>query len=225
MIFLCAQDTQQNNLKVFEAGGADYVTKPVRASELMARIGTHLALQRARRELQHRNIELEAIQITFEERTQERSAELENINSALRREVDANRRTLAELRKSERNYRRIIDTANEGIWVIGPDAKTVLVNARMAGMLGYKAAEMVSLPMSAFLYEEDVPANVRTIEALRNGFSQHYERRLRHKAGYPLHTLDIGHAHLGRRAAFPRRLRHVHRHHRAQTSGRGDFAA
>ena len=31
---------------------------------------------------------------------------------------------------------RLVDTAREGIWVLGPDAKTTFANARMAEILG-----------------------------------------------------------------------------------------
>ena len=189
VIFLSAQDGRQDKLKAFEAGAAGYVLKPVRAPELLACIGPHLALRRALHELERRRIELEAVQITSEERAQERSTELEHINSNLQREVEANLRTLAALRRSERNYRRIIDTANEGIWVVGPDGNTVSVNASMARMLGYEAREMTGLPVNAFMYEEDVPGHLRFLEELRSGFPLHHERRFRHKDGHVLHTL------------------------------------
>ena len=44
-------------------------------------------------------------------------------------------RTESALRKSELNYRRIVDTANEGVWVLGPDYITTFVNTRMAEMV------------------------------------------------------------------------------------------
>ena len=189
VIFLSARDTEQDKLNALEAGGDDYVAKPVRASEVLARIRPHLALRRALRELEHRNIELDAVQITLEERTQERSAQLEHINLNLQREVEANLRTLAALRRSERNYRRIIDTANEGIWVFGPDGNTVSVNARMAKMLGYETRDMIGLPVTAFMFEEDAPGHLHSLEELRSGFPLHQERRFRHKDGHTLYTL------------------------------------
>ncbi len=189
VIFLSALEAEQDKVKAFEVGGVDYVTKPIRAAEVMARIGTHLALRNTQLELEQRNIQLEAIQVTLEERVKERSAELEQINATLRHKVELNLQTLAALRKSERERRRMIDIANEGIWVIGADAKTAFVNTKMAGMLGWEAGEMTGLPMNAFMYEEDEQDYLRKIEELRSGLSQHYERRFRHKAGHSLHTL------------------------------------
>ncbi|HEX8962895.1 MAG TPA: HAMP domain-containing protein, partial [Rhodocyclaceae bacterium] len=39
------------------------------------------------------------------------------------------------LKKSEEEFRRIVATATEGIWVLGPDTLTTFVNARMAQIL------------------------------------------------------------------------------------------
>ena len=59
------------------------------------------------------------------------------------------------LRESEAKFRRIVDTANEGFCVIGPDGRAALVNARMADMLGYSAEEMIGKPVTVFMFEED----------------------------------------------------------------------
>jgi PAS domain S-box-containing protein len=189
VIFLSALESEQDKVKAFEVGGADYVVKPLRRAEVMARINTHLALRRAQIELERRNIGLEAIRETLEERAEERSEELKHTNANLRREIEVNLKTVAALRRSERDYRRIIDTANEGIWMFGPDGKTAFVNARMASMLGYDPKDMIGLPVPAFLHEEDAPDFLRTAEELRNGFSLHLERRLRHKDGHTLYTI------------------------------------
>ena len=40
------------------------------------------------------------------------------------------------LRDNERHYRTIVETANEGIWIIDADAVTTFVNRRMSELLG-----------------------------------------------------------------------------------------
>ena len=47
------------------------------------------------------------------------------------------------LRRSEERYRRIVDTAYEGIWMIDDANTIVFVNQRMAEMLGYSVEEML----------------------------------------------------------------------------------
>ncbi len=94
-----------------------------------------------------------------------------------------------DLQKSEEKYRRIVDTANEGIWVLGPDDMTVFVNARMAGMLGYSREEMKGRPLTDFMYSEDAPDHLKRMENRRKGLSEHYERRFRGKDGQTLWML------------------------------------
>lgn len=51
VIFLTARIDQDDVLRGFEVGGIDYVTKPFRALELLARVKTHIELKRAREEI------------------------------------------------------------------------------------------------------------------------------------------------------------------------------
>lgn len=94
-----------------------------------------------------------------------------------------------DLRESEAKYRRIVDTAREGIWVLGPDTMTVSVNARMADLLGCSVADLIGRSMTDFLFEEDVPDHLAKMEARRQGRPESYERRLRRKDGQPVWTL------------------------------------
>lgn len=60
VIFLTALDDIDNKLKGLEMGAVDYITKPFRAEEVIARVGTHLELQHLQRQLRERNAQLEA---------------------------------------------------------------------------------------------------------------------------------------------------------------------
>ncbi|MFA6149208.1 MAG: MASE3 domain-containing protein [bacterium] len=94
-----------------------------------------------------------------------------------------------DLQESEAKYRRIVDTANEGIWVLGPDTMTTFVNARMAEMFGYSREEMNGRPMTDFMFEEDVPDHNGRMENRRLGMSENYEHRYCHKDGKTVWTL------------------------------------
>jgi CheY-like chemotaxis protein len=59
VIFISALDDVAEKVKGFEAGGADYVTKPFEPPEVLARVGSQLALYRLQRELRDRNFELQ----------------------------------------------------------------------------------------------------------------------------------------------------------------------
>jgi PAS domain S-box-containing protein len=85
--------------------------------------------------------------------------------------------------ESEAKYRSIVDTASEGFWMLGPDAITTSVNARMAEMLGYSCEEIIGRPVSDFMFNEDVSDHLRKMENRCHSLSEHYERRFRCKDG------------------------------------------
>ncbi|HLP06638.1 MAG TPA: PAS domain S-box protein [Opitutaceae bacterium] len=86
-------------------------------------------------------------------------------------------------RDGETRYRRIVDTAAEGICSLGADGAIVFVNARMAEMLGYSRAEMLGRSLSAFMAEEDRIDHEAKITERRRGISGDYERRFLRKTG------------------------------------------
>ncbi|WNV04255.1 ATP-binding protein [Candidatus Methylospira mobilis] len=97
--------------------------------------------------------------------------------------LDALAKQDEKLRNSEARYRCIVDTATEGIWVVGPDLKTVFVNARITEILGYGGDEIMGRPMMDFLFDEDKADHLRKMQNRQMGISEHYERRFRHKNG------------------------------------------
>ena len=52
VLFMTALNETADKVKAFSAGGVDYITKPIEHEEALARVRTHLALRRLRRELQ-----------------------------------------------------------------------------------------------------------------------------------------------------------------------------
>ncbi|RFP21870.1 hybrid sensor histidine kinase/response regulator [Duganella sp. BJB488] len=55
VIFMTALTDSENVVAAFDAGGVDYVTKPIRITEVLARIHTHLALRAMHRQLMSQN--------------------------------------------------------------------------------------------------------------------------------------------------------------------------
>ena len=58
VVFLTALDDTLDKVRAFSVGAVDYLTKPFRSEELLARVGTHLDLRRARRVLEEQNARL-----------------------------------------------------------------------------------------------------------------------------------------------------------------------
>ncbi|WP_041933210.1 diguanylate cyclase [Gloeothece verrucosa] len=61
IIFLTASDEEGDLLEAFKLGAVDYVTKPFRAAELLARVKNHLELKRTRDELKAAYAQLELL--------------------------------------------------------------------------------------------------------------------------------------------------------------------
>lgn len=87
------------------------------------------------------------------------------------------------LQKSEEEFRRIVATANEGIWVLGKDTMTSFINPRMTELLGHPREAFLGRPMSDFMLEEDMPDHFRKMENRCRGISENYERRFRRADG------------------------------------------
>jgi diguanylate cyclase (GGDEF)-like protein len=92
VIFLSALDETLDKVKAFEAGGLDYITKPFRLEEVLARIQTQLNLRLAQVEIRQLNLELEA-------RVQQRTAQLEAANQQLMAEIQERQQVEAQLRQ------------------------------------------------------------------------------------------------------------------------------
>ena len=80
VIFLSGLDDLGDKIRGFESGGVDYIIKPFQAAEVLARVETHLALQRLRRQADTQNVVLEAM-------VEERTKELREITESLVREI------------------------------------------------------------------------------------------------------------------------------------------
>ncbi len=59
VIFLSALGDSQAKVRGFALGGVDYIAKPFQADEVVARVRTHVKIQRLERQLARRNTELE----------------------------------------------------------------------------------------------------------------------------------------------------------------------
>jgi len=88
-----------------------------------------------------------------------------------------------QLRESEEKFRRIVETANEGIWGIDAAGKTTLVNGQMAVMLGLSTDELSGHAASEFVYPPDLPVFQKEQESRRSGKQGSYDLRFAHRDG------------------------------------------
>ena len=104
---------------------------------------------------------------------------------------DITERKLAEekLKASEARYRRIFETATEGIWAMDRDHRTTFVNEHMLNMLGYQPEDMIGKRVEDFMFEEDLPAHQERMAQRHKKMSGNYEHRFRRSDGTTLWTL------------------------------------
>ena len=121
---------------------------------------------------------------------QEANEELQVATEELRRQNDELMRAQSKLRESEENYRTIVETANEGIWVVDPETRTTYVNRRMAEMLGCGPEEMIGMNSSEFMDEEGKARLGLLLERRRQGINESFEIKFLRKNGSALWTIS-----------------------------------
>ena len=155
VLFLSAIDETEGKVRAFELGGADYVTKPCQAEEVLARVKTHLALRKASSRLEILNKNLE--QLVWE-------------------------RTAA-LQESEEKYRRIVTTANEGIVTTNQNFCITYVNTVLAELVGGTVETLIGHPIDDFIFKEDGAEHQQVLLARTKGEKSTYERKIKRLDG------------------------------------------
>ncbi|CCK78441.1 ATP-binding response regulator [Desulfobacula toluolica] len=133
VIFLSALTDTVNKVEGFKIGAVDYITKPVNAEELMARIKTHLTIKSLRYELENANIKLE-------EKILERTRELALKNQAL---MDI-----------KEKYQILVESANDSIFV-AQDNVIKFSNRKTEELTGYAKDELIKTPFIDFVHPDD----------------------------------------------------------------------
>lgn len=104
-------------------------------------------------------------------------------------EVLQRKRTEEELKKSEKKYRTMIETAGEGIVITHPDGKCIYANQRIADMLGYPVEELIGKTGTDFSSENNHPQVLNDRDTFHKGDSLHGEFRFRRSDGSQIWTM------------------------------------
>ncbi len=92
-----------------------------------------------------------------------------NLTIVSLRDISERQRAEEALRASAERYRRIVQTAAEGIWMLDANAVTAFVNPRMAQMLGFTPEEMIGQPLTGFIDEAGSAAVMAQLARSRDG--------------------------------------------------------
>ena len=140
VIFMTSLDDLQDRLAGFDAGGVDYVAKPLQLAEVLSRVRTHLELSMLRRQLAEQNQELRQARDELERRVHARTA-------ALREEIEERRRAEIELQQSSEQIHDLYNNAPCGYHSLDADGICVSVNDTQVNWLGYPRSELVGRPL------------------------------------------------------------------------------
>jgi len=108
---------------------------------------------------------------------------------ALEKEAAKLKKTYEALRGSEEKYRKLIESVQEGIWVIDKDANTIFVNSPLAEMLGYTEAEMVGKHLFEFMDERGVEDAKIKLKKRQKGVKEQHEFEFLRKDASKLYTI------------------------------------
>jgi len=144
IIFLTAKVEPQDIVKGFKMGAVDYLTKPFNVEELLARVSTHLQLQKARQEIKKQNQELiEAAKLR------------EDIERIIRHDLRAPLNPIISYSQMMRMKEDLSDRAKKYLKIIEDS--------------GYSILNMINLSLELFKMERGVyqfnpvPINLRSV--------------------------------------------------------------
>jgi signal transduction histidine kinase len=114
VIFMTGLTGVEDTVKGFEVGAVDYVTKPIRKRELLARLVTHLSIRNLTQQLQQEVKVRERAEETLkeyrdhlEELVKQRTSELTKANEQLQQEMVERQQAEAEIRQQSQQLRAL----------------------------------------------------------------------------------------------------------------------
>lgn len=87
------------------------------------------------------------------------------------------------LQENEERYRAIVETAQEGIWVVNPQGCTLYANQKMADIVGRPLEEMYARQVTDLLDVDDAATLRRRLLERRTTGTEEYELQIRHPDG------------------------------------------
>ncbi|WP_121357459.1 hybrid sensor histidine kinase/response regulator [Flavisolibacter nicotianae] len=88
-----------------------------------------------------------------------------------------------KIEASEKQFRQIVETAQEGIWMLDEKNLTQFVNAKMCRILGYSEKEMMGKPPHFFVKTKGKKPGLHTFSAGMNSIIDMYEDQFVTKSG------------------------------------------
>ncbi len=122
VIFLTGKDRTEDIIRGFDVGAVDYITKPFKIKELLARVNTHLELKYSKEIIQQQN-------------------------ERLRQEVHTRKKIEKELVESERKYSGLITGLDDAVFrMTCPEGKYEYISPAALKVFGYSKNSFYKTP-------------------------------------------------------------------------------
>lgn len=108
--------------------------------------------------------------------------------SGVKLDITEQKRDEERLRESERHYRRLIETASEGIWVLDAHGYTTFANTKLEAILGYGPGEMLGKHLLEFVSEARRADARENLHRRHLGVIEQFEFRYLRKDGTEVWT-------------------------------------
>jgi diguanylate cyclase (GGDEF)-like protein/PAS domain S-box-containing protein len=156
VIFMTGMSESSDKRAGFDAGGADYITRPFQVEEVLARVRTHLSLGAMQRQLAEQNrvlwreVELreqfestlQDARVELEDRVTERTIELTEANANLKAEISDRKRTQETLEHNARRLQCLFESNIIGILFWDTDGRILDANERFLEISGYSQEDL-----------------------------------------------------------------------------------
>ncbi len=88
-----------------------------------------------------------------------------------------------KIKKSEKQYRQIVETAQEGIWLLDENQRIIFVNKKMCEILEYTEEEILCKEHLYFMDECEKKKALKAIKRRKRGIAESYELAFKSKTG------------------------------------------
>jgi|GEM_PF-291536 len=136
VIFITSPLDNESKSSLFQAGGADYITHPFQAEEVLAKVSMHLRFIAMQKMLGEKNGELLRYRIHFEELVADRTA-------ALSAEIEDRKQAELMLKNQSLRLETLIQAIPDPVWLKDPSGVYKAANAALGRMFGAGVDEIV----------------------------------------------------------------------------------
>ena len=119
--------------------------------------------------------EIKQYQRDLEKTVQDRTKELTQTSTTLKKEIKSHQEVRNAFEDSERKYQTLIELAEEGIWTFDADGNTTFVNHKMAEILGYSGDEMLGKSIISCTAANDRAYLEEKLARIKTGSNEHFD--------------------------------------------------